>query len=126
MAAATITLANSLLDQVLRAQPYTPPGSVFLALFTTQPTSSGGGTEVTGGSYVRAGLTFTASSGGATSNANQVQITGMPAVSVVGLAVMSASIGGTMLFYGALLTPKTTNAGDTFTVKANDLNIALS
>lgn len=126
MSAATITLSNSLLDQVLRAIPYTAPGNVYLALFTTAPTSSGGGTEVVGGSYTRAQLTFTAASGGATSNANQVQIIGMPSVTVVGLAVMSASTGGTMLFYGNLLTPKTTNAGDTFTVQANSLNIALS
>lgn len=126
MAAATITLANSLLDQILRAVSYTPPGSVYLALFTTSPTSSGGGTEVVGGSYARVALTFAATSGGATSNAAQVQILNMPAVTVVGMAVMSASSGGTMLFYGNLLTPKPTNAGDTFTVKANDLNIALS
>lgn len=126
MPAATITLANSLLDQVLRAVPYTAPGSVYLALFTTAPTATGGGTEVTGGSYSRATLTFTASSGGATTNANQVQIVGMPAVTVVGLAIMSASTGGTMLFYGNLLTAKTTNSGDTFTVQANNLNVALS
>jgi hypothetical protein len=126
MSSATITLANSLLDQVLRAIPYTAPGNVYLALFTTAPTSSGGGTEVTGGSYSRPQITFTAASGGATSNANLLQILGMPAVTVVGLAVMSASSGGTMLFYGNLLTAKTTNAGDTFVVQPNSLNIALS
>jgi len=129
MPAATTTLASSLLNQVLRAAPYTPPGNVYLALFTVAPTASGGGTEVVGGSYARAPLTFNTSTDGTTSNANLVQITGMPAVTVVGLGVMSATTGtvaSTMLFYGTLLTPKTTNSGDTFTCQVSSLNIALS
>lgn len=126
MAATTITLANQLLNAVLRNTAYASPAGVYLALFTSAPTAAGGGTEVIGGSYVRPAITFAAPSGGATSNTNAMSITGMPAATIVGMAVMSAASGGTMLFYGSLLTPKPTNAGDTFTTNAGDLNLALN
>lgn len=125
MPAMTLDLSNSLLDTVLRQTTYISPAGVYLACFTTDPTSTGGGTEVTGGSYLRPLITFTTPSGGATANANEINIIGMPAVTIRGLAVMSSSSAGQMLFYGSLITPKVANAGDTFTVKIGDLNIAL-
>lgn len=125
MAAATITLANSLLNAVLRGGTYASPGTVYLALFTSAPSASGAGTEVTGGSYVRLATTFAAVSNGATSNAAELDFPNMPATTVRGMALMDASSAGNMLFYGTLATAKTTNAGDTFTVKLGDLSIAL-
>src|SRR4051812_40747674 len=109
----TISLSNSLLNAVLRQTSYISPAGVYLAAFTTSPTSAGGGTEVIGGDYVRPLLTFTAPSGGSCSNANEVNVLGMPAVTVRGLAIMSAPSAGTMLFFGVLANPKTTNDGDT-------------
>jgi hypothetical protein len=125
MPAMTIDLANSLLNTVLRQTAYTSPAGVYLACYSTDPTSTGGGTEVTGGSYVRSLITFTNPSGGATSNANEINIVGMPAVTIRGLAIMSSSSAGQMLFYGSLEQPKIANSGDTFTVKVGDLNVAL-
>lgn len=125
MPAATTSLANSLLNAVLRNTAYTSPATVYLAVFTSAPTAAGGGTEVIGGSYVRQAITFAAPSGGAATNAAQISIAGMPACTVYGLAIMGAASSGTMLFYGALATPKPVNAGDTFKVNAGDLNIAL-
>jgi hypothetical protein len=125
VAAATITLANSLLTAVLRGGTYTTPGTVYLALYTSAPTATGAGTEVTGGSYVRLACSFSAAANGAVSNAAELDFTNMPATTVRGMALMDASSAGNMLFYGALATPKTTNAGDTFTVKLGDLSIAL-
>jgi hypothetical protein len=124
-AAMTIDLSNSLLNAVLRQTSYTSPAGVYLACFTTDPTATGGGTEVTGGSYLRPLVTFNTPSGGTCSNANELNIVGMPAVTVRGLALMSASSAGQMLFYGSLTQPKVSNAGDTFTVKVGDLNVAL-
>lgn len=125
MPAMTISLSNSLLNAVLRQTTYTSPAGAYLAVFTTAPNASGGGTEVSGGSYFRPSITFTVPTSGSTANANQLDITSMPAVTVVGMAVMTASTAGSMLFYGSLLTPKQVNAGDTFTVKAGDFNVAL-
>lgn len=125
MPSMTIALSNSLLNAVLRQTTYTSPAGAYLAVYTTAPNASGGGTEVTGGSYFRPSVTFSSPTSGSTANSNQLDITSMPAVTVVGMAVMSASSGGVMLFYGSLLNPKQVNAGDTFTVKAGDLNVAL-
>lgn len=126
MAALTATLANALINATLRSTSYTSPGAVYLACFTTSPTVTGGGTEVFGGSYARVTVTFAAPTNGTTSNTNEVDILGMPAATVVGLAVMDASSGGNMLYFGNLQTAKTTNAGDTFTIKVGDLSIALA
>lgn len=126
MPALTNSLANSLLNAVLRSASYISPGTVYLAAYTSAPAANGTGTEVTGGSYARVAMTFVAPNGGVTYNVNEVDILGMPAVTIRGLALLDASTGGNMLFYGSLAAPKTTNAGDTFTVKAGDLNISLS
>lgn len=125
MPALTITTANSLLNAVLRSTAYTSPGAVYLACFSTAPAATGGGVEVTGGSYTRAAITFSAPANGSCANANEIDITGMPATTVRGLGIFDASANGSLLFYGTLLAAKTTNAGDTFTVKAGDLNITL-
>jgi hypothetical protein len=125
MAGATVTLSNALLSSVLRGAPYTSPGTVYLALFTSAPSASGAGTEVTGGSYARLAVSFSAAANGAVSNAAELDFTNMPATTVRGMAVMDASSAGNMLFYGVLANPKTTNAGDTYTVKLGDLSIAL-
>jgi hypothetical protein len=125
VAAATITLANSLLTAVLRGGTYTTPGTVYLALYTTSPSATGAGTEVSGGSYARLAITFGAASNGAVSNAAELDFANMPATTVRGMAIMDASSAGNMLFYGTLATAKTTNAGDTYTVKLGDLSIAL-
>lgn len=126
MAALTTSLANSLINATLRSVSYTSPGAVYVACYSTSPTNTGSGTEVTGGSYTRMAVTFAAPTNGTTSNTNEVDIIGMPAITVVGLAIMDASSGGNMLYFGNLQTAKTTNAGDTFTIKVGDLSIALA
>ena len=124
MPAAATTLSNSLLNLVLRNVAYTPPANTFLALFSSPVTAAGGGTEVTGGSYARRQIAWNAAANGAIVNTADLAILGMPAVTVTHLAVMSAATGGVMLFYGALNPTKAANAGDTFTIRAGDLNVA--
>lgn len=108
-------LENKVLDAVLNntslvvATPY-------VALFTATPSDSGGGTEVTGGSYARAVSTtsWPAASGG--SCANDVAIAFPTATANWGtvsqFAIMDASTAGNMLYWGDLTTPRTINNGD--------------
>lgn len=124
MPALTIDTANSLLNAMLRGAAYTPPSTLYVALFTTPVTATALGTEVTGGSYVRKQVTFNAAANGAAVNVADVAIIGMPAVTVVSMAVMDQLSGGSIsdaLWFGAV--SKTTNAGDTFTIRAGDLNL---
>lgn len=50
-------LANSMIDLVFRAQAFSWPSTIYLALYTTVPSKAdSGGTEVSGGSYARASI----------------------------------------------------------------------
>jgi hypothetical protein len=60
-------LENALINATLRNTSYTPPTTVYVALFTSDPTDAGSGTEVStaGTSYARQSATFGAPSNGA-------------------------------------------------------------
>lgn len=126
MVAISTYLENALLAEVLTNVAYTGPTTVYLALYTTNPTAADSGTEVTGGSYARAAATFTVPSGGVTVNTADINIANMPAITVSYLGLRTALTSGNLLFYGALTVPRTTVAGDTFTVRAGDLSVALT
>jgi len=130
MAAMTDYLENKIIDWLLRGQSFTPPSTVYVALFTAAPTDAGGGTEVSGGSYARVGVactlsnwagtqgagTTTASTGSSGTTSNNVAIT-FPAPTanwgtVTAFGLFDAPTGGNLLIYGNLNTPKTINNGD--------------
>ena len=50
-------LEAKVLDHVFGATAYTAPATIYYAAFTAAPSDSGGGTECTGGSYARKGMT---------------------------------------------------------------------
>ena len=56
-------LENALINATLRATTYTSPATVYVALFTTDPTDANSGTEVTGGGYARTAVSFATASG---------------------------------------------------------------
>lgn len=130
MSAMSDYLENKLIDYVLRAQAFTAPATTYVALFTANPSDTGGGTEVSGGSYARVAVTSalanwagtqaaastTASSGTGGTTSNNGTIT-FPAPTanwgvVTGIGVFDASSAGNLLFYGALTVNKTVNNGD--------------
>jgi len=122
MAAMTEYLKDKLIQHVLCHVAYTSPTTVYLALYTTPPTVGGGGTEVTGGSYVRKALTLTwgGAGTGSASNGSAVSFTGMPACTVVGGAVLDASSGGNMLLFTPATTPRSVTAGQSIDVPVGD------
>ena len=61
-------LENKLIDHSLGTTTFTKPTTVYAALYTVAPSDSSAGTEVTGGSYARQAITFSAASSGSTSN----------------------------------------------------------
>jgi len=118
-------LEDKLIDHFLGTTSFTAPAAVYVALYTVAPTDSGGGTEVTGGSYARQAATFTASSSGATSNNSNVDFADMPAATVVAIGIHDASTSGNLLLWGTLTTNKTTDAGDTLRIATGDLDISI-
>lgn len=140
MAALSDFLENRIVDFIFRGQALgitgasaaagTGPTSLFVGLFTANPTDSGGGTEVTGGAYARvtvasnltnwagtqAAASTVASSGTSGTTSNNAAITfPTPTANwgvVTGFGIFDASTGGNLLIWGALTTSKTVNNGD--------------
>lgn len=131
MSAMSDYLENKLVDHIFRGVSFTAPSQLHVALFTAAPSDSGGGTEVSGGSYARAALSPStanwASTGGATTTTNPSAGTGgatsnnsaitFPAPTanwgtVTHFGIFDASSGGNLLIHGALTASKTVNNGD--------------
>ena len=125
-------LENKLLDHAFGAVTYTPPATLYAALFTVAPTDSGGGTEVTGGSYARVAITNNAtnlpnSSGGAKANGTAITFPAATASwgTVVAMALFDAASGGNLMCHAALATSKVITSGDTASFPTGDLDITL-
>ena len=120
-------LENKLLDHFLATTSYTAPSNVYVALMTVAEDDTGSaGTEVTGGSYARQSATFDAAASGATQNSSNLDFTGMPACTVVGIAIYDASSAGNLLVHGTLTANKTLDAGDTLRIATGDLDISIN
>ena len=123
-------LEDKVNDHVLGGGDFTRPGTVYLALYTAAPSDSGGGTEVTGGSYARVAITnnatnFPASSGGAKSNGTVITFAQATANwgTVVAWGLLDASSGGNLLYWADLTQSKAINSGDTARFPVGDLDI---
>jgi hypothetical protein len=74
MASLTNTGEAMVLDWAFTTTAVTRPTSWTVALYTTTPTDSSAGTEVTGGAYARQAVSFTRSGTSPTQVANSAQI----------------------------------------------------
>ena len=129
-------LEQKVLNHVFGATAYSAPGTLYFALFTAAPSDSGGGTEVTGGSYARVALTnnttnFPNATGTSpTSKTNGATVT-FPTASanwgtVVAFGIFDASSGGNLICWADLTANKTVNNGDTASFAASALTITLA
>ena len=113
-------LENQLLDLVLGdGGTFSHLATVYVALYTVTPSDSGGGTEVTGGSYSRVAVTndatnFPDASGGAKANGTAITFPTPTANwgTIVAFAILDASTAGNLLYWGAITPNKTVNNGD--------------
>jgi hypothetical protein len=121
-------LENALINATLRNTAYTSPTTVYVALYTTDPTDADTGTEVSGNGYARQSVTFSAPSNGATSNSAAVefpQATGSwGTVAYIGLR--DASSGGNLLYHTPLDASKTIATGDVFRIAIGSLTVTIS
>lgn len=121
-------LENALLNAVLRNTSYTSPSTVFVALYTSDPTDAGSGTEVSGGSYARKSVTFGEPSNGVAASNAAVEFDQATATwGTVGyIGLMDAVTTGNLLFHTALTTAKTIEAGDIFKIASGSLTVTLA
>lgn len=99
-------LATALLNQVFRNTTYTRPATVYIALYTSNPTGADTGAEVSGGAYARQVVTFgapAAVSGKQTiKNASDVAFPTATADwgTITHIGIRDALTGGNLLYYG--------------------------
>jgi hypothetical protein len=121
-------LEDALINVTLRATAYTAPATVYVSLWTSDPTDAGSGTEVSGGSYARTAVTFGAPSNGVTTNSADVTFpTATGSWGVVGwIGINDAATSGNLLYHSPLDTAKTIDSGDIFKIDTGNLSVTLA
>lgn len=121
-------LENALINATLRNTAYTSPATVYIGLYTDNPTDADVGTEVSGGSYARQAVTFGAPSDGISVNDAAVEFP--QATSNWGtigwIGIHDASTSGNLLYHTALTTAKTIETGDIFKFAVSSISVQLS
>src|SRR5256885_3707404 len=134
MAGKSTYLSDKMLNWLKGTAFGTAPTTVYVALFTTNPTSDDGtgAVEVSGGSYARASIT-TSSGWSAISGTNPRQISNSGTVtfatptanwgSVTGIGVYDASTAGNLLYWNSI-TSQSMNSGVVASFSAGNLVIS--
>jgi hypothetical protein len=105
----------------------TRPTAWYIGLFTAAPGEAGGGTEVSGGSYVRMAVTLSVSGDTATNSAAVEWPTASASWgTVTHIAIFDALTTGNMLSYATLTASKTIASGDVLRIPASSLTITLN
>jgi hypothetical protein len=120
-------LENKVVGHVFGGSAYTAPSTLYVALYTSAPSDTGGGTEVSGGAYARQTAAFTVTNDTA-SNTSAIEYPTATADygTVVAVGVFDASSSGNLLAYGNLTTSKTVSTGDVFRFNAGAIDITVA
>jgi hypothetical protein len=123
-------LENALLNATLNATTYTAPATVYVSLWTSDPTDAGSGTEVSGGSYARTAVSFATASGTSGNVLNDADVTFPTATASWGtvgwIGINDAATSGNLLYHTALDTSKTIDSGDIFKISTGNLSVTLA
>jgi len=121
-------LENALINATLRNTSYTSPTTVYLALYTNDPTDADTGTEVSGGSYARQSITFGAPSNGASTNSADITFPTATGTwgTVTHVGIRDNVTGGNLLYHTALDVSKSISSGDIFTISTGNLSVTLA
>ncbi len=121
-------LENALINATLRATTFTSPTTVYVGLYTSDPTDANSGTEVSGGSYARKSATFGAPSNGVSTTSADItfdQATGSWGT-VTHIGILDALTSGNLLYHTALDVSKTIDTGDIFKIASGNLTVTLA
>lgn len=123
---------NTALENIGNAgglQPSSAAGSLYVALFTAAPSDSSAGTETTYTNYARVAVARTSGgwtvASGAVSNTAAITFPqcGATGATIVAFAIMTASSGGDMLYWGDLTSNLAVSNGITPEFAIGDLDI---
>jgi len=133
MTALSTYAERKLLDHVFKNTSFTSP-QAHIGLFTSDPTDSASGTEVSGNGYARIRIDNKMSS--ATASSDNSQITNSSVITfaaadggafgtITHIGIFDASSSGNLLAHGALAASKVISDGDTFQINASGLVITI-
>lgn len=123
-------LANAVANHVLRNSSYSSPATVYAALFTSSSSLAAlkAGTitnEVSGGSYARVAVTFSAPTDGDSSASTVTFATATAGWGTIRyVAIMDAATSGNVLMYAQLTSDVTINNGNQFQFNSGSLAYA--
>lgn len=127
----SLYLEQALLNAVFRGVAFTSPASLYIALYTADPTAVDTGTEVSGGGYARQSVAFTApvEVGGASQIENTADIQ-FPIASadwgnITHIGIRDALTDGNLLYHGALTNPRTILTSDRITFLIGEIVVGL-
>ena len=119
-------LETNFINASVRNTAYTPPATVYIALYSTAPTASTAGVELTGNGYSRQSVAFAAPT--VDGSASNGIVTFGPAtadwLNVVSTAVVDAATAGNILYFqskGASI-----KSGDTIEIAAGDITLTIA
>lgn len=131
MGAMSDYLETAILNAVFRNTAFTSPATVYVALYTSDPTEADSGTEVSGGSYARKAVTFGAPTqvGGKATISNSAEVAFTVATASWGtvshIGIRSALTAGNLLYYGPVSNPRSILANDQLKFLAGELVLDL-
>jgi len=128
---------NNIIETTLRGAAFPVPLGVYVALFTSDPTDAGSGTEATWPSYARQDAAdggpvsdgWGAASDGSTSNALAITFPpndGVSQITITHIGIYDDSVGGNLLYHAGLTSTKTLAVSDviSFATGAITVNVA--
>jgi hypothetical protein len=121
-------LENALINVTLRATAYTAPTTIYVALYSNDPTDADTGTEISGTNYARQSVTFGAPSNGASTSSSAVEFpqAGSAWGTITHIGLRDASTSGNLLYHTALDASKTIASGDVFRIASGSLSVTLT
>ena len=121
-------LANKIISATVRNTPYDTPDSVWVALYTTDPTKDDKGAEVREPSYNRQELSMTVPVSGKSENSAQIDFS--EATSNWGLVnyigIRDKAFDGNLLYFTELDNAKDILTGDQFRIDVDKLTLQLT
>lgn len=117
-------MEEKIVEHFLRNNAITPPATVYLALFESDPGEATAGTETAFTSYARQSSTWTAlDANGQTKNSATITFpangNASASVTITHICLFDAATSGNRLLYAQLSAPKTLSPGDVLSFAAN-------
>jgi hypothetical protein len=121
-------LENALLNATLRGITYIAPSSVYIGLFTGDPTDTSiNGLEVSGGSYARQPAFFNEPTKGSSSTSGDILFPTATSNwgTIAFIGIFDAESDGNLLYVSPLIMAKQISSDDQFKISAGSITVTL-